>query len=281
VLGRPVAFRELYGDDIGDPHTVAPAVRRIKFATTVAGNGRHDDLEAAKVPTDPVGDLNRSNALFMAQPINGLDDLIYIVAFGSQPYVVDEGGAYRRANLFEIFNNYGTTYLACRNADPTAAQGAYDQVLKSVSADRAHARGSQIAFADPIGMYFRTFTTDQLTHNGGAVPASWTKWSRGRDGFYQHLEFGPGDDEDAYLDEVVLSVGAATHPIVGGYQIAQLIEVGPKVLIGAETNLNPDWVEIPVSNALDCRQAQVCTKVVKPMQQMYLHQTAPAALRIA
>ncbi|HXE53952.1 MAG TPA: hypothetical protein VN541_13100, partial [Tepidisphaeraceae bacterium] len=103
VLGVAPSFTELYGADAGDPQALTPAQRRVRFATQVAGNGRHDDLVAANVPGDPVGDLNTRHALFMSHPINGLDDLVYIVMFGAQPYVVQTEQGRRRATLHEIF----------------------------------------------------------------------------------------------------------------------------------------------------------------------------------
>jgi len=42
-------------------------------------------LVAAGVPAQPTGRLNTDNALFMTHPINGLDDLLYIM-FGAKPY---------------------------------------------------------------------------------------------------------------------------------------------------------------------------------------------------
>jgi hypothetical protein len=47
-------------------------------------------------------------------------------------------------------------------------------------------------------MDFHSFTTDQLSWKGAAVPAAWTRFSRGKAGCYQRLKFGPDDDEDAF-----------------------------------------------------------------------------------
>lgn len=279
VLGRQVGYDELYGSGVGDPVALSPRVRRVRFARQVAGNGRHPDLEAAGVPQDPVGDLNRRNALFMRQPINGLDDLLYIVIFGAQPYVVEEAGGARRAELHEIFRAQGTTHLACRNADPAAAQGAFDQVLKSVAPDLSSARGCKISFADPVGMYFVSFQTGTLLHNNAPVPESWTRFSRGEEGLRQRLEFGPADNEPAFLDEVVIQEGAATNPIVGGYQLAKLIEVGPKVLIGPEETLQPNWFRIPAAAPADCSEADVCSDTVGPAKAEYERETRPPGLR--
>jgi len=269
VLARPVSYDELYGPGVGDPNAIPANVRRVRFAKQVAGHGNHQDLIDAKVPAQPEGDINRTNALFMTHPINGLDDLLYIVIFGAQPYVVKEAGGFRIARLHEIFNAQGTTHLACRNADPAAAQGAFSAILKTITPDGKKARGSKIAFADPLGMYFVSFQSKQIFFNGAEAPSSWVKFSRGAEGLYQRLEFGPSDDEDIFLDEAVIREGASETPIVGGYQLAKLIEVGPKVMIGPEIEFVPNLFEVPASNAPDCGEAAVCTRTVGPSKDEY------------
>lgn len=237
------------------------------------------DENTSRRDQDPVGDLNQRNALFMRQPINGLDDLLYIVLFGAQPYVVNEAGGARLAELHEIFTAQGTTHLACRNADPAAAQGAFSNVLKSVAPDLSSGKGCKIAFADPVGMYFVSFQSQVLLHQGQPVPASWTSYGRGEKGLYQRLEFGPADDEPAFLDEVVIQEGATTTPIIGGYQFAKLIEVGPKVLVGPENILMPKWFVIPAAAPADCSEADVCSAVVGPSKVEYERGGAAPTLR--
>lgn len=269
VLGRSVSFDELYGSDVGDPNTMSAHVRRVRFAKQVAGNGYNDELINAKVPQHPEGDINRNNALFMTHPINGLDDLLYIVIFGAQPYVVKEEAGYRPARLFEIFNAQNATHLACRNADPAAAQGAFSSILKKVSQDGKKAWGSKIAFANPLGMYFISFQWKQIFLNDVEVPNSWVKFSRGSEGLYQRLEFGPTDEEDVYLDEAVIKEGASESSISGGYQLAKLIEVGPKMLIGPEIEFVPNIFELPASTPPDCGDASICIDSVRPAKDDY------------
>jgi hypothetical protein len=270
VLGIAPSFADLYGSDVVDPTSLTPGERKIRFAIQVAGNGNHDDLMSANVPADPVGDLNTQNALFMSHPINGLDDLIYIVMFGAQPYAVQTGAAFRAATLHEIFRSEGVTHLACRNADPSAAQGAYDQVVKSITADGASGRGCQLAFANPIGVYIHSFNSSGMTYNGNPVAESWIRLRRGREGFEQRLEFGPSDSEAAFLDDVFIEEGAARTQLIGGYQLARRIEVGPKVLIGPERQIAPQWAVIPDNpQRLDCTEAEVCTKRVGPAKTVY------------
>jgi hypothetical protein len=86
---------------------------------------------------------------------------------------------------------------------------------------------------------------------------------------YQRLEFGPSDSEDAFLDEAFVREGASEMQIVGGYQIAKLIEVGPKIAIGPEMEYIPDLFAIPGSSAPDCGEARVCTTTVEPSKKEY------------
>jgi hypothetical protein len=172
VLGFTPSFTDLYGPQGAQPHALTPLQRRIQFATYVAGNLRNPELEQAGVPSNPVGDLNTKNVLFMSRPINGLDDLIYIVAFGARAYAVREGAHAREATLHEIFRSQDVTHLACRNADPGAGQGAYNQLMRSINAATGKFRGAEIAFANPLGMYINAFTSDDFTFNDNSIPAS-------------------------------------------------------------------------------------------------------------
>ena len=104
VLGRTPSYAELYGID--DPQRVTAADRRRRFVAHLA-------------PPDgasPGGRLNTDRALFMNQPINGLDDLLYIVMFGAVPYAVEQAGRRRPATRDEIFRAAGVEHLACRRA---------------------------------------------------------------------------------------------------------------------------------------------------------------------
>ena len=127
VLGREPEWTELFG--VPDPHTLTEDEREVAFGHTVAGHGNDPRLEGAGVPAQPTGALNTENALFMTHPINGLDDLLYIVLFGAKPYAVREDGELRRASRDEIFAAFEAEYLACRHADPAAALGAHGAAL--------------------------------------------------------------------------------------------------------------------------------------------------------
>ncbi|MGP4049720.1 hypothetical protein [Streptomyces sp. 2A115] len=84
ILGNEPRWEELYGPGATDPEQLTPAQRRVRFARPLTGHGGDRELAAA-VPAAPVGSLNSAQALFMAHPINGLDDLIFIVLFGARP----------------------------------------------------------------------------------------------------------------------------------------------------------------------------------------------------
>ena len=86
VLGVEPPWAELYGAGVSDPTRLDPFQREVAFSRQVAGNGNKRELEQAGVPNDPTGALNNDNVLFMTHPINGLDDLLYIVMFGAKPY---------------------------------------------------------------------------------------------------------------------------------------------------------------------------------------------------
>ena len=133
-----------------------------------------------------MGRLNTDNALFMTHPINGLDDLLYIVLFGARPYARGDVGDLQPATREQIFREFGVEQLACRHADPAAAMGAHGAAFD----------GRTVALADPLGMYISSFSEDVFVVQDNPVPEAWIRWGRGREeGFYQRLEFGPDDDD--------------------------------------------------------------------------------------
>ena len=251
VLGRRPTWDELY--DHRNPKALTETQRRVRFSRMVAGHGHHSDLVNAGVPVQPEGPLNRDNVLFMTHPINGLDDLIYVVMFGATPYRVREGGNSRKALLQEIFRNSNVEHLACRNADPAAAAGPFDSVSE----------GRQVAFAANLGMYLRPLNLSQFEYDDRALPSGWVRYSRGQPDMYQRLVFGPDDATGAYLDEIVIKRGAAKESLVGGYQIAEVLEVGPLVVVGSPDTVNSsDVVFVPAAPAsISCSQARICPEM--------------------
>jgi len=248
VIGRASTWRELYDHD--DPFVLSESQRRVRFSYMVAGNGYHQDLVDAGVPTQPTGPLNQDNLLFMTHPINGLDDLIYVVMFGAFPYRVQENGTDRKALLQEIFRAGNAEQLACRNADPAAAAGPFNVVSE----------GRHLAFSKNLGMYLRPLNKTIFEFNDQQIPDEWVTYSRGGENMYQRLVFGPSDDEKVYLDEIVIKKGDAREPVIGGYQVAEVLEVGPLVVVGPPSNLDPsDLKFIPAdSSVISCSEATIC-----------------------
>ena len=243
VLGRDVTWIELYGTD---PHGLDETQRETAFSTQVAGDGNN---------SQPVGKLNTENALFMSHPINGLDDLLYIVMFGAKPYARKRGNGFEKINKEALFRRFDVERLGCRHADPAAAMAAYDVVYQ----------GRNISFSEDFGMYIRSFTKDSYSYNGAAIPDSWIKFSRGQNKLYQRFVFGPLDNEEIFLDNITVERGGVDVPVSGGFDIVQNIEVGPIMRIGEPRPLNEsDYVLIEASGApFNCSQSDACETVAK------------------
>jgi hypothetical protein len=240
ILGRPIPFSEFYGVGVANPEDLSTQQRANLFSQFVAGDGKG---------SSPIGHLNRDNALFMSHPINGLDDLIYILMFGATPRRVKINGNFRKAELYEIFRQGGTTYLACRHADPVAATAVHDSASE----------GRTLAFANPLGVYIRPFSTDTFSVNDELLPQHWIKFSRGKSGLYQRLEFGPPDTEPFFLDDITIREGAEECQVTGGYDIVARIKVGPMVTIGEPTSIEEnEYRTIPSEEPINCREAHVC-----------------------
>lgn len=258
VLGIPVSYHDLYGMD--NPEALTETQRLVSFSKYVAGNGQQDNIPKTVGP-DPIGSLNNQRALFMSHPINGLDDLIYIVMFGAYPYAVkDDAGNLGPARREDIFTAYDVKHLSCRHADPAAAMGAYGAVNC----------GQTVAFTDPLGMYIRDFSAAKYSYRNNPIPASWIRYSRGAATMYQRLEFGPSDQEDAFLDDIVVSDGVNDLPVTGGYQVVQNIEVGPPISIGDPKAIDPTTrLILPTAAPIVCAQAEVCKQTIAPLKEQY------------
>jgi hypothetical protein len=244
ALGRRPSFTELYGHD--DPHALDESQREAAFVNQLVGGA-----------AGAAGELNAANALFMLHRINGLDDLIGIVMLGAKPYSArDDDGNRRAASRDEIFSLHPETrILACRHADPIAAS-------------RAHAAafdGRTVAFANPIGMYIKSFDHATLTLDGQALPPEWIRFGRGQAGMHQRLVVGPPDDDEHFLDDITVSAGAANEPLLGGFQLLELTEVGPLVLQGKSSPLaESDFVDVPALKVgIDCAESFACDQIVK------------------
>jgi hypothetical protein len=257
VIGFEPSWEDLYG--VNDPLSLSVEHRKIEFCKLMAGHGNDRQLEEAGVPSQPTGKINTVNALFMTHPINGLDDLLYIVMFGAKPYAALEGNRIQQATREQIFLEFGVQQLACRHADPAAAMGAYGAAFK----------GKPIAFGNPLGMYILSFTRDIFLLEDQPIPDNWVRWSRGqpkieeKPSMWQHLEFGPADDEPWFLDDIRIAYGASREPLVGGFQLLQNMEVGPLIDVGAGTTVEDQ--EYVILNTTDepiqCHEARVCRHI--------------------
>ncbi len=252
ILGKQIAWDQLYGND---PTNMTIEQREISFSTQVAGNGNDDRLAKLGVPGQPIGKLNRDNALFMTHPINGLDDLLYIVMFGAKPYARKYGTTFEKVKKEAIFKTFGVQHLACRHADPAAAMGAYDAVYE----------GRHIAFNETLGMYILSFSKNNFAYNGNPVPDNWVQLSRGQNNLHQRLVFGPSDAEDIYLDDITIDKGGEDVNIKGGFEVLQHIEVGPLVQVGQPSPLNDaDYVVLTeTDDGIVCGQADICGLIKK------------------
>jgi len=250
VLGEPVSMEDLYGPDVGDPTRLAAIERERRFNFYTAGSGGN------RQPRQPQGRLNRERALFMTHPINGLDDLIYIVAFGAIPWAVGDVDNFRQATLEELFITQEVEHLFCRHADPAAADGAYQQSFN----------GRQLAFADPLGVYIQSFAQDRffLVKSDEAVPDAWVRFQRGR----QRLVFGPPDEDPRFLDDIGFEVGGDTFQLSGGFDIVAAMEVGPNLVVGSPSALKPDDVrpfllKVPPQRAIRCGESARCQQLAQ------------------
>ncbi len=186
----------------------------------------------------PAHMINHDHLLFMQHQINGLDDLVFVVHFGAFPYAVRGSAGRRRAHIEEVFRNFGRDELFCRNADPNACNGAYAQAF--LPGTETSPMGTKIAFADPLGMYIRSFSAGDLFLGDEPVPRSWTLLERGAaNGMPQRLVFGPSDAEAVFLDDATIGKGPGAKS-VNGYKLAKRIEVGPLVVVGAPEPITPD-----------------------------------------
>ena len=141
--------------------------------------------------------------------------------------------------------------------------------------------GRTVAFADPLGMYIQSFSSHLFSYQGQPVPNRWVRWRRGRRGMYQRLVFGPDNNDDAFLDDIRVSTGAADEPVTGGFQVVQQLEVGPLIVVGAPTTVGPNEYRIvPRSTAaIRCAQAAVCQDI-KRLEAAYDAANVPGPVRV-
>ena len=253
ITRRSYGSEELFGVPAERWKALDISARMACFHRRLVGTGR------AQPPEHPI---NVEHVLFMSAGTNSLSDLTSVMHFGSFPYLVSQEGQSRRARLDEMFTHANRKDLFCRNALSQVARNANELALIEGSGPP---KGRAMAFADPLGMYIRSFQSSGLFHDEANTPADWVRFSRGVDGMPMRLEFGPSDDDPSFLDEVRLDTGAAAHP-VSGYTLASRIEVGPLVKIAATSRpitkvelseipaAEPDGIVCGLPGTQRCRQ---------------------------
>jgi len=269
VLGSEPGWEELFG--VADPHAMTPAERELAFGHTVGGHGNDQRLIDAGVPAQPTGLLNIDRALFMTHPINGLDDFLYVVMFGSHPYGVRDGAQIRQATGDDIYTSFDVKHLSCNHADPTITLGAYDNAFAA----------KQTAFADPLGMYIRVPNLDVFLYGDHPLPPDWVRFGRGREGMYQRLVLGPPDDHEAFLDDITVSVGASDQALTGGYQLLRELEVGLRLLVAPTDPIaESEWEIIePAGEAIACNADSACATVRELAARLAAERRGRSALR--
>ena len=261
LCDETVGLLDLFGCD---PSELTPAERESAFVAYTAGSAvRNPTLRQA-----PRGRCNRERALFMCHPINGLDDLFFITLFGGQPFARHSGGAVVPVPLMWIFSaNPGFTDSQdrrqlrdtyCRHADPAAAGVAYAAAFA----------GSRVALADPPGVYLRRedFDASALRYRSRPIAErGWVRWRRPDAGDrHQRVEVGPGDDEDAFLDDIQICRGLTAVPLTGGFQLLELLSVGPQLVAEAPRLPVPERRLLdPPTSDIRCgsHDSDICTQL--------------------
>lgn len=221
VLGFRPSWEDLYG---GDPYKLEADERLRAFATRVAGRGDTQPVDGLEdVPVQPTGPLNTKHLLFMTYPLNGLDDVMELLLLGARPWAVQDGQRLTPATPIVVFTAFGAPDFACRRSDPTVIAEA---------ADAAFA-GYKVTMADPPGVSILGFPYGAFTFRDQPLPEAWVRPSRGRPGHYQRLEVGPGDEDDAFLEDIFDVT--EQQPLTGGFQLLRQLELGLRLVRWAPT----------------------------------------------
>jgi hypothetical protein len=86
------------------------------------------------------------------------------------------------------------------------------------------------------------------------------------------MEFGPSDNEDIYLDDIVVSIGGGDVKLTGGFEVVQQMEVGPFVVVGGKSVVPAGkYKEIMGGNEpIRCNMASACENI-EALYQEYLN----------
>ncbi|QUJ78144.1 hypothetical protein KDD17_17535 [Sulfitobacter albidus] len=186
--------------------------RTALFDRRLIGRGPHQP------PEHP---LNVQHALFLSNPANSLIAFLEMVHAGARAFVSGTADRPRRARIEEVFAATDRADAYCRAAPAALTRGIRDLILPDPTGPARRA-----AMAEPFGIYMHGIDTQRFTLGGAPLPGSWTRFSRGRDGRFMRLEFGPTDAEPLFLDDIRVGTQTGAPPL-RGYDLAAAISVGP------------------------------------------------------
>jgi hypothetical protein len=267
--GQRVRYRDLYGD-LDPDQEEDPDQRGAAFEAQVAGS----EVGGPKRVV-PQGRINRDHALFMCQPINGLDDLYFILLLAARRFARRTRGGPVPAPLPWLFLD--NPYFRAYPEDMAALPDFY-----GTHADPAVARAVQLAAwdnrafsVDPLAAVLprAEFAADRLVFPDGADGAAerWVRWSRpAGPGLYQRLVVGPGDDEPEWTlaDIAVLDSAGYPEPLTGGFQLLELLSAGVMLTVSpAGTLAAPPEVLHPQSRTIPDANAGVRGELVRALAQ--------------
>ncbi|MGH9982615.1 MAG: hypothetical protein ACRD8W_01510 [Nitrososphaeraceae archaeon] len=253
-------WHQLYG---GDPFEMTPEQRKQKFKEYITGGPMGNGWAG------PSGTLNVTNALCMIHPINGLYDLLYSLMLGAVPYASrgrDSNDHTKISDVKQIFltfndpvTNKGKNFQVCSHTDSSLVREAYEQAYD----------GKTISIGNPLGAYILSFNSDLFFLGDIPIPPEWIKLSRGQPdtsslpSTWQHMEFGPPDNDPTFLDDITIKRGGASQRLIGGYQILEQLEVGIMINVTEPSPLKPlDYRRLEVNQIEKvCSETEECRKV--------------------
>lgn len=257
IIGFDCTWAQLYDSD--DPMRLNINERKNYFEKGITG---YMTKSGDWLPPSSLG-LNNRFALCMTNKINKLYDLMYTFILGSIGYFdFYENEKQQLKNIRQIF--LGDNQKIPKNlislysrADPSIINILQNNVFD----------GKKVAMSNPIGVYILSFNDHLFFLNNESLPKNWIKLSRGNNTIdkisstYQHLEFGPPDDEDYFLDDITIALGDKMHKITGGYQILEQIEVGTLIEISQTEKKDNSYQFKKQNDTLLCRDIEECKEI--------------------
>ena len=179
----------------------------------------------------PISNYNNGTKamLCMCQSVNSLSAALILAVRAAYP--VGEGG--RPLTGPEAIVGQGWA-ASCRNSDPFIV----DSIVNAVF------HGSQVALADPPGLYLLPLREDAITLDGGPIPPEWLTYSRGTaaadnpagENLYQRLVVAPPAGSGRKFTDLMDANG---DPVVHGVQIAREQHVSLRYRLTAPAAVAP------------------------------------------